>query len=76
LKTDQQKRIPVQKQVWCRVRMYQHMHDISNARLASVLMVGERTLHEYDKRADKITLDKIDSFLSYAGITLTELMSQ
>jgi len=68
------KKIPFQKQVWCHVRMYQHLHDITNERLAEILGIGERTLHEYDKRADNITLEKIDNFLSYTGVTFMELM--
>lgn len=70
------KRIPFQKQLWAHVRMYQCLHDIPNERLADIMMIGERTLREYDKKADKITLDKIDNFLSYSGISITELMSQ
>ena len=56
--------------------MYQHLHDISNERLANILTVGERTLRDYDRKADKITLDKIDNFLCYCGVSITELMSQ
>lgn len=54
--------------------MYQHLHDIPNERLADILMVGERTLREYDKKADNITLEKIDNFLSYSGLSITDLM--
>lgn len=70
------RRIPFQKQLWCHIRMYQHLHDISNESLANIMMIGERTLKEYDKKADKITLDKVDNFLSYSGISITELMNQ
>ena len=71
-----EKKIPFQKHLWCRIRMYQHLHDISNQRLAEILTVGERTLREYDKKADNITLDKIDNFLSYTGLSITELMNR
>ena len=70
------KRIPFQKLLWCKIRYYQHTHDITNNRLADIMTVGERTLREYDKKADNITLDKIDNFLNYSGISITELMSQ
>lgn len=70
------KQIPFQKQIWCKIRYYQQLHDISNEKLAMIFGVNERTLREYDKLADHITLEKIDNFLSYTGVSILELIGQ
>lgn len=68
------KRIPFQKMIWCKIRYYQHLHDISNSQLASTMGVIERTLKEYDKDSCNITLEKIDRFLLSNQITIKELI--
>jgi len=70
------KRIPLQKLIWCKIRYYQQLRDISNQLLSETLGVSERTLKEYDKDACNITLEKIDRFLAAYNMTLTELVSQ
>lgn len=70
-----EKRITLYKKIWCKIRYWQSLKDISDAELASLLQIGERTLKEYDKSARNITLEKIDMFLFANHMELTELLS-
>ena len=69
------KRISFDKILWCKIRYYQQLNDIPNEVLADIMGVKERTLHEYDKCASAVTLDKIGNFLEYTGLTKEELIS-
>ena len=71
----QEKRITLYKKVWCKIRYWQTLRDVSDAQLAADLQVGERTLHEYDKSAKNITLERIDSFLKVNKMELNDLLS-
>ena len=68
-------RITLYKRIWCKVRYWQNLRDVSDAELASYLQVGERTLHEYDKSAENITLGRVDNLLYVTGMELEELMA-
>ena len=68
-------RITLYKIVWCKIRYWQNLRDIADAELASALQIGERTLHEYDKCAKHITLEKVDNFLEVNHMELDELMT-
>ena len=68
-------RITLYKRIWCKVRYWQNLKDISDAELASYLQVGERTLHEYDKSAENVTLGRVDNLLYVTGMELEELMA-
>ena len=68
-------RITLYKRIWCKVRYWQSLRDISDAELASYLQVGERTLREYDKSARHITLEKVDNLLYVTGMELNDLMT-
>ena len=46
-----EKRITLYKKIWCKIRYWQNLRDISDSELASCLHIGERTLKEYDKDA-------------------------
>jgi len=70
-----EKRIAIYKKIWCKIRYWQNLKDISDAELAAFLQVGERTLKEYDKSAKNITLEKIDNFLYVNNMELAELIS-
>ena len=70
-----EKRISLYKKIWCKIRYWQNLKDISDCELAAYLNVGERTLHEYDKNAKNITLEKIDNFLYVNNMELNELLS-
>lgn len=68
-------RISLYKKIWCKIRYWQNLRDISDSELAAYLNVGERTLHEYDKCAKNITLEKIDNFLYVNNMEIAELIS-
>lgn len=70
-----EKRIALYKKIWCKIRYWQSLKDVSDTELAAYLQVTERTLHEYDKNAKNITLEKVDSFLYANGMEFTDLMS-
>lgn len=57
------------------LRYWQNLRDVSDAELASYLQVGERTLREYDKSAQHVTLEKVDNLLSVTGMELNDLMT-
>ena len=71
----QEKRITLYKKVWCKIRYWQTLRDVSDAQLAADLQVGERTLHEYDKSAENVTLGRVDNLLYVTGMELDELMA-
>lgn len=68
-------RISLYKKIWCKIRYWQNLKDISDSELAAYLNVGERTLHEYDKSAKNITLEKIDNFLYVNDMELADLLA-
>lgn len=68
-----QKRIPLQRTIWCRIRYFQMLNGITEDTLADTLKVKRRTLKEYDKNPENITLGKIDNFLFVNNISLKEL---
>lgn len=69
------KRIPLQKKIWCRIRYWQNLHDISNEELAVYLGCSIRTLQNYDKDPSNVTLKTLDTFLFAADISLTDFLS-
>lgn len=70
-----EKRIAIYKKIWCKIRYWQSIKDVSDSELAAFLQVGERTLKEYDKSAKNITLEKIDNFLFVNNMEFADLMS-
>lgn len=69
------KRISIYKKIWCKIRYWQNLKDISDSELAAYLQVCERTLRDYDKSARSITLEKIDNFLVVNSMELDELLA-
>lgn len=69
------KRIPLQKEIWCKVRYWQNLYDVSDEELASYLGCTERTLHNYDVDPSPVTLKTIDTFLFVIDMTLAEFIS-
>lgn len=67
--------IPLYKIIWCKIRYYQQLYDISDDSLAAQLGVCSRTLSNYDKDARNITIGNIDSFLHSTNITFEELLN-
>ena len=68
-------RITLQKYIWCKIRYYQQLNDISDSDLASSLDVTERTLKEYDKSANNVTLAKVDRFLYVNNMKISDLLN-
>lgn len=60
--------------IWCKIRYYQQLNDLTNADLAAFIGVSERTLSEYDKNAENITLGKIERFLKSENMELNDLL--
>ena len=46
------KRIPLQKTIWCKIRYWQLLHDLTDDELAMYLNCSTRTLQNYDHNAD------------------------
>ena len=69
------RKLVAQGKLWCKIRYWQNLRDVTDTELAAVLQVSERTLHEYDKNAKNITLEKVDSFLYMNGMELADLMT-
>lgn len=69
------KGISLCKKIWCKIRYYQKLNDFTNAELAAFIGVSERTLLEYDKNSNNITLGKLENFLGSAELSLDELLS-
>jgi hypothetical protein len=70
-----ERRIALYKKIWCKIRYWQSLNDITDIELAKRLQIGERTLHEYDKNAKNITLEKLDNFLYANNMELHDLLS-
>lgn len=68
-------RITLYRRIWCKIRYWQQLREVSDAELASYLQVGERTLSVYDKSAENITLGRVDNLLYVTGMELNDLMS-
>ena len=68
-------RITLYKKLWCKIRYWQHLMDVKDSELASLLQISERTLHEYDKNAKNVTLEKIDIFLNTNHMEISDLIA-
>jgi len=65
---------PLYKLIWCKIRYYQKLNDLSNEELAAYIGVSERTLLEYDKNAENLTLGRIESFLKSENMEIRDLL--
>ena len=68
-------RITLYRKIWCKIRYWQQLKEVSDAELASYLQVGERTLHQYDISAENVTLGRVDNLLYVTGMELDDLMA-
>ncbi len=68
-------RITLHRRIWCKIRYWQQLKEVSDAELASYLQVGERTLHQYDISAENVTLGRIDNLLYVTGMDFNDLMA-
>ncbi len=71
---NQSNRMTLYKLIWCRIRFWQNMQDITDQELAYSLQVAKRTLKDYDRNAKNITLEKLDHFLSVNSLELKDLI--
>lgn len=69
------KRIQLHKRIWCKIRYYQQLNDISDELLAQYLGVSERTMREYDRDARNLTFERVDRFLDCFDMELTDLFT-
>ena len=67
------KRIPLQKEIWCKIRYLQQLNDISDEELSRYLAVTVRTIKNYDKDASPLTLGSLDRFLYAINLDLSQL---
>lgn len=72
---ERNKRISLDKIIWCKIRYYQQLYEVSDDDLAARLGVCARTLANYDKDAKNLTIGNIDNFLNLTSMTLQELMN-
>ena len=56
------KHIPLQKTIWCKIRYWQLLHDLTDDELAMYLNCSTRTLQNYDHDAKNLTLKTVDTF--------------
>lgn len=68
-----EKRITLYKKIWCKIRYYQQLYDISDTDLANYLGVTTRTLKNYDRNASSLTLEHLDNFLYAVNIDITQM---
>ena len=69
------KRIPLQKIIWCKIRYWQNLNDISDEELAAYLSCSERTLRNYDSDPSNVTLRTVDAFLFVADMTINDFLT-
>ena len=73
--TKKTQRITLHRRIWCKIRYWQQLKEVSDAELASYLQVGERTLHQYDISAENVTLGRIDNLLYVTDKDFNDLMA-
>lgn len=69
------KRIPLQKEIWYKVRYWQNINDVSDKDLAEYLGCSECTLHNYGAASSPVTLKTVNTFLYVIDMTFLEFMS-
>ena len=67
-------RITFYKRTWCKIRYWQSLNDISDETLARYLGMSVRSLKNYDKDAQCVTMGSIDNFLYATNLDFEELL--
>ena len=70
-----EKRVSQTRVVWGKIRYYQAIYQLSEEEIAKSMSVLPRTLKDYDKDAQHLTLGQLDNFLSLYNLNLIELLS-
>ena len=68
-------RITLYRRIWCKIRYWQALNNVNDSELAACLQISDRTLKEYDRSAQHITLEKLDNFLYVNNLDFNELMT-
>ena len=58
-----------------KIRYWQALNNVNDSELAASLQISDRTLKEYDRSAQHITLEKLDNFLYVNNLDFNELMT-
>lgn len=51
--------------IWANIRKVQRIRCISDEELACILEVSTRTLYNYEKEPERLTMKKIERFMNY-----------
>ena len=70
----QQKENPIYDIIWSNIRRIQYLEHLTDYYLSEILNVSERTLLNYDKEPQRVTLDKIQSFMDATNVKIDELI--
>lgn len=73
--TKNRNELPLYRVIWCKIRYYQQLHEISDEALANELGVHVRTLSTYDKNAENVTFGRLDIFLYMNNLSLDDLLN-
>lgn len=60
--------------VWGNIRKYQYLNSMCDEMLASILGVSPRSLYNYDRMPDRLSIGKIEAFISATGIDAAKLI--
>ena len=69
-----QKENPIYDIIWSNIRRIQYLEHLTDYYLSEILNVSERTLMNYDKEPQRVTLDKIQSFMDATNVKIDELI--
>lgn len=65
----------VGRTVWANIRKVQYLLDLTDEDLALILECSDKTLRNYDRSPEKITLETVQLFCINTGTNATELVS-
>ncbi len=65
--------ITVSRLVWANIRKIQYLQGMTDESLASLIGCTERTLLNWDKSPEKITLNTLQLFCTGAGVQISNL---
>lgn len=60
--------------IWSNIKRLQYVEHISDSKLAEMMDVSRRTIQNYEKYPERITLDKLRKLVDYLGIDPVELI--
>ena len=75
MKTKTTNRLPLYCVLWCKIRYYQQLHEISDETLANELGDHVLTLSTYDKNAENVAFGRLDNFLYMNNLSLDDLLN-